>query len=117
MATGYGASASSSGSSSGSSWLRGVNDGESWSRNAPSLPARRNGSTVSSVRSAIARSSAGSRTTRPRSVVLAPSRRSGGSESSGAEWRESSRCSLTSKLKSSGVTSAQRATVPGCGSA
>jgi hypothetical protein len=75
-----------------------------------SLPAPASGATASSTASASASSSRASSCTRPRAPVRARSRSGFGSESSGAEWRDSSRCSLTSNVKRSGVISAQRAT-------
>ena len=57
-------------------------------------PASSSGATAASVASTIACSVSGRSTTRPRLVVRALSRRSGGSDSSGAEWRERKRWSL-----------------------
>jgi len=70
------------------------------------------GGLVASSVSPIRRCSrSGVSSTRPRSLVWASARSSGGSESRPAECRESSRWSFTSKVNRSGVTSAQRATV------
>ena len=107
----------SSGPSSSRLLAFGVKAGVSWSSSAPSLPASSSGRTASSVALATASSIRGSSITRPREVVRALSRRSGGSDSRGAECRESSRWSLTSKTKSFGVTVTQRATVLTSGTA
>jgi hypothetical protein len=66
----------------------------SWSRNAPSLPACSSGATASQVRSSRASSSSRVRRTRPRGVTSIPSRRSGGSDCTSAECRDSALWSL-----------------------
>ena len=64
----------------------------------PNLPASLSGAVSSTRRSASGRSSSG---------VPCSSRRSGGSDSAGAEWRDSARWAFTSKVKPGGVTSTQ----------
>ena len=107
----WGANAETSGSSSASSLRLGEKPGVICSRNPPSLPASRSGSTASRIWPVSADSSSGVSCTRPRAVTPAPSRMSGGSDSSPAECRDSSRWSFTSKVNPSGVIWAQRATV------
>ena len=87
-ATPRGRNPSISGPSSSSSRLLGENAGVSWSRNAPSLPARSRGAAASSVRSISSRSSPGVSRTLPRALVSTPSRTSGGSDSISAECRD-----------------------------